>query len=135
MKCFYDPTQDAVGTCKSCQRGLSIPYLTELNKGLACKGRCENDATALIALIDRNLVASQTANQIMKRDSGTRYGSSFFLLFIGGYFAISGYSSQHTSFLFYMGLGFVAYGAWNLVRAFRYAKIVSKLPADPGKPE
>ena len=135
MKCFYDPTQDAVGTCKSCQRGLSFPYLTEMEKGIACKDRCEEDAAALIALIERNLVASQAANQIMKRDSGTRYGSGVFLVFIGGYFAFSGYGSKHTSFLFYMGVGFVIYGAWTLIRAMRYAKIVSKLPADSSKTE
>ena len=128
MKCFYDPTQDAVGTCKSCQRGLSFPYLTEMKKGLACKDRCEEDAAALIAHIERNLIASATANQIMRRDSGTRYGSGVFLLLMGLVFVFTGYSDKHISFLFYMGVGFTVYGAWTLVRAARYAKIVSKLP-------
>lgn len=128
MKCFYDPTQDAVGTCKSCQRGISHEYLTDMGKGIACKGRCEEDAAALIALIDRNMAASEASNQILRRSSATGYGSGVFMIVMGIFFAARGYNSVELGFTFYMGAIFVAYGVWTLVRMSRYAKIVAKLP-------
>lgn len=133
MKCFYDPTQDAVGACKSCGRGLSHEHLTEMNKGLACKNRCEDDVLSVITLIDRNVSSSAATDQILKRSSSAGYGSGIFLTLMGIVFVITGLSEPHMDFTFYLGVGFLAYGIWNLVRAHKYAGIVAKLP-DSDKP-
>lgn len=76
MKCFYDPTQDAVGPCKSCDRGSSPDHLTDLGKGLACRG--EDDVKALIVLIERNIAGSLTSETILKRVPRAVYGSGMF---------------------------------------------------------
>ena len=128
MKCFYDPTQDAVGACKSCGRGLSHEHLTEMNKGLACKDRCEEDVCSLITLIDRNVSSSAATNQILKRSSSAGYGSGVFLTLFGIVFVFTGLREQHLDFTFYLGAIFIGYGIWSLVRAYRYAGIVAKLP-------
>ena len=44
MKCFYHQDRDAVGVCKSCERGVCSECAVDLGKGLACKDRCEDDA-------------------------------------------------------------------------------------------
>lgn len=128
MKCYYDPTQDAVGLCKSCQKGLSSAFAVDMGKGLACKGRCEADVASLIALIDRNMAVSNASNQILKRHSGTRYGASAFMALIGAVFIIQGILNRSISFTIYLGVLFFVYGMWNLYRAARYAKIVESLP-------
>jgi hypothetical protein len=52
MNCFYHPTVVAVGTCKSCHKGLCPECAIDLGKGLACKGRCEENVKGLIHMSD-----------------------------------------------------------------------------------
>ena len=128
MKCFYDTTQDAVGACKSCGRGLSHDHLSDLGKGLACKGRCEDDVRSLIALLDRSISGSAATNQILKRNSLTGYASGIFLSVVGLLFTFTGLR-EPMDFTLYLGLAFLVYGLWTLIRTFRYAAaIVAKLP-------
>ena len=61
MRCFYHQDKEAVGTCKSCRKGVCIDCAVDLGKGLACRSRCEDTARALIALIDRNIQLSTAA--------------------------------------------------------------------------
>jgi len=58
MRCFYHQDKDAVGSCKSCGKGLCQECAVDLTKGLACRGRCEPDVQAIIQLIDRNIQLS-----------------------------------------------------------------------------
>ena len=54
MRCFYHPDQDAVGMCKNCGRGLCPQSLAEVENGLACKGRCEEQVRAINMVQDRS---------------------------------------------------------------------------------
>lgn len=128
MKCFYDPTQDAVGACKSCGRGLSHEHLTEMDKGLACRGRCEEDVRSLITVIDRNVSSSAATNRILKGSSTAGYGSGVFLTVMGIVFGFTGLREAHLDFTFYLGAAFIVYGIWTLVRAYRYTRILTELP-------
>lgn len=47
MKCFNHPTQDAVGSCKECQKGLCVNCFSETKLGLTCNNKCDK------ALYDR----------------------------------------------------------------------------------
>src|SRR4051794_41083631 len=58
MRCFYHQDKDAVGSCKSCGKGLCAECAVDLGKGLACRGRCEETARAIIELVDRNIQLS-----------------------------------------------------------------------------
>ena len=128
MKCYYDPSQDAVGLCKSCQKGLSPDYAVDMGKGLACKGHCEEEVGLLIALIDRNIAVSTASNQILKRNSAAGYGAGAFTALMGAVFTVDGIISHTASFTLYLGIMFLVYGVWNLYRTARYAKIVALLP-------
>jgi len=41
LKCFYNPTRDAVGVCKNCGKGLCADCAVDVGNGIACKGNCE----------------------------------------------------------------------------------------------
>jgi hypothetical protein len=60
MRCFYHQDKDSVGSCKSCGKGLCAECAVDLGKGLACRGRCEESARAIIELVDRNIQLSTT---------------------------------------------------------------------------
>jgi len=128
MKCYYHHDCDAVGTCKSCGKGLCEECQVDLGKGLACKGRCEEEVQALIALIDNNLRNWPAAGEMIRRGRATSVFSGAFFLATGVgfvYWALS--RSYLIAPLLPIGGLFALYGLVTLVRAL-------KIPR-PGWPE
>ena len=54
MECFYHEGATAVGSCRSCLKGLCRSCGTELEGGLACAGRCETMVRAVVATIQQS---------------------------------------------------------------------------------
>ncbi len=52
MKCFNHPQIDAVGLCTACNRGLYADCAVDMERGLACKDRCEHEVRRLLDLRD-----------------------------------------------------------------------------------
>ncbi len=98
-----------------------------MDKGLACRDRCEDEVKSLIALIERNTAYSESTNQILKKSPLTAYGSAVFLTAMGLVFALKGLNEPRLDFILILGIGFIAYGVWTFVRARRYAAIVAQL--------
>lgn len=67
MKCFYHQDRDAVGVCKSCERGVCSECAVDLGKGLACKDRCEDDANGVIALSQSNMRNAPQVNALLRK--------------------------------------------------------------------
>jgi hypothetical protein len=147
MNCFYHQDHVAVGVCKSCGKGLCRECATDLGKGLACKGRCEEDVEGVIQLVERNvllmkspasrqkLVAESKAN--IERSIAIGLGSSaWFYLVLGALFAGWGaFGSKPSPFLTAMGALFVVSGGITLFRASRARSTAKELRSDhPGKP-
>src|ERR1039458_6240761 len=83
MNCFYHPTVVAVGICKSCGKGLCPECAVDLGKGLACKGRCEEDVKAVTALIDRGIKRASLNDHILTTARSNRYLNALFFLVFG----------------------------------------------------
>ena len=66
MRCFYHQDREAVGSCKSCGKGLCPDCAADVGKGLACRGRCEEDVRAVVALIDRNIKLSPQTTRLLE---------------------------------------------------------------------
>jgi hypothetical protein len=87
---------------------LSHEFAVDFGKGLACKGRCEEDVKALIGLVERNIAASVRADEILRRSAGTSIWSSVFSVITGSFFVGFGiYNGVET---FTTGLGGRAQG-------------------------
>jgi hypothetical protein len=111
MRCFYHEDKEAVGTCKSCGRGLCRECAVELPKSLACRGRCEADAQAVTRLIDRNIQITTTSSRF-----GARYGAGIFYLVMGILFITWGLLNfERVGFIAILGFAFLAYGIYWLV--------------------
>lgn len=133
MKCFYDPAQDAVGTCKSCGKGLSPDYAVDLGKGLACKGRCEEDVRALIAMIDRSVSMQGTTERILRGSGRAGMMVSVMYLLMGATFLFFGRygRDEPVPFLMIMGGLFIV---WSFLHFRRALGIQRTMPVDdPGK--
>jgi hypothetical protein len=126
MNCFYHREAVAIGTCKSCGKGLCFACAVELNKGLACKERCEKDAQAVIDLIENNVNRAALYREIADSAKRNRYlGASFYLLFSLLIFGFAAYryslgSLQSPDYLFIgMGILFFGFGLVALRNAVR----------------
>jgi len=144
MRCFYHHDKEAVGSCKSCAKGLCGECAVDLGKGLACRARCEDAAGAIIALIDRNIrmsAATPTAYVVtpsapvvapsptsefitlelsrhIRVNRKFRWRSGMFYLIIGASLVAAGLTQQLV-FLDVLGGVFLIFGAVILLEAMR----------------
>ena len=115
VRCFYHIDRDAVGSCKSCGKGLCPDCAVDLGKGLACRGRCEGDVKAVIELIQRNVELSPATSRLIQAGGSARMAAALFMLACGGAFLVFGLSSKRgMSFVAILGACFLAYGAFLL---------------------
>jgi hypothetical protein len=123
MRCFYHEDREAVGSCKSCGKGLCRECAVDLAKGLACRGHCEADAQALIQLIDCNIQLSSTSSRVVQQSRGVRSGAGIFHILTGILFVVWGLRDfERLSLIVVMGVGFIAYGIYWLFLARRLGR-------------
>jgi len=117
MKCYYHEKLDAVGTCKSCSKGLCRECAIDLGKGLACEG-CRQDVVDLITTIDRNIKIGTNYKNI-KKNGMVQFG---FMGILGGVFLCTGIYYYET-FSIVMGACFMLYAGYILWRTIKFPKI------------
>jgi hypothetical protein len=123
MRCFYHQDREAVGGCKSCGKGLCPECAVDLQKGLACRGHCEADVQAVIALVDRNLKLSPTTSRLIESGRSLRFGAAIFHLAMGLFFVVWGFQdTERFSFIIILGVCFLAYGGYGFLQARRFAR-------------
>ena len=122
MRCYYHQDKEAVGSCKSCGKGLCFDCAVDIGKGLACRGHCEEDVRAVVSLIDRNIKIAPRTSQILETSRKVRSSAAIFNLIIGGLFLIWGLTSDHLSFIAVLGVAFLIFGIVGLFQARRFAK-------------
>jgi hypothetical protein len=114
MKCFYHTERDAVGVCKSCQRGLCADCAIDLDKGIACQNRCEEDVRQLNQLVASG-IRQQPANAfLIARMRRTRLVAGLFYLAMGIGFIWWGLQQPFMHFIAVLGVLFVLYGLFAL---------------------
>ena len=117
MKCFNHNDRDAVGTCKSCGKGVCRECAVDLGKGLACRAQCEKDVASMIALIDQNIQFSPVGRSMMVNARKNTYVQASFLLAAGVIFFLTGLGTDRVTELpGLLGMVFLIYGGYVLWR-------------------
>ena len=135
MRCFHHEDREAVGTCKSCGKGLCRECAVDMGKGLACRGRCEQDVAGLIALIDANVRSAATQKDLLGHVKRNTYVSALLYLAIGGAFLVGcgafwrADDGPGAVGLGFLGLVMFAYGLYALWRAW-HVPSPSDLPGE-----
>ncbi len=123
MKCFYHSDRDAVGTCKSCGKGLCPDCAVDLTKGLACRDKCEKEVANIIALIDQNIQFSPASGNIMGNMRRNTFAQASFLLTAGAVFFLTGWATDHILDIpGLLGIVFIVYGCYVLRRGLKLPK-------------
>src|SRR5687767_8410308 len=99
MKCFYHHEKDAVGTCRSCDKGLCPDCAVDLTYGLACRGRCEDAVRKLIALRQESLNAREVGERALLANRSSRRTTAAFGAVLGALLLTFGLLQQQSAFL------------------------------------
>lgn len=65
MRCFNHSEREAVAICKSCNKGLCKECAVEVDNGIACKGKCEEEVIFLNQMLQKSKgVHNKTAQSL-----------------------------------------------------------------------
>ena len=115
MRCYNHHEIDAVGICKSCGRALCPSCAAEVEKAVACRGRCETDVSTLLSL-------NRNALTFAKGTKQARYLGPAMLMAIGAMLVSIGLSYDGVDLATGAGAVVVAVGIALLVIQYRMAK-------------
>jgi hypothetical protein len=119
MKCFYHQDRDAVGSCKSCGKGLCAECAIDLGKGLACRDRCEEEVEAVIALVAENIRMLGKSPALLQTSRRSYLWTGAYSIVIGAVFLAWGLSTEpRLDFVVVIGGVGLAFGLLTIVRAF-----------------
>jgi len=118
MNCFYHPEITAIGTCKSCSRGLCRECAAEQDGGLACRNRCEQEVDQLTALVQYSATVRALAE---KRFPAQRVATALpgaFIALFGALFIWAGFGADPRIWvLVALGTLFALFGGYLVVKA------------------
>ena len=115
MLCYYHKDKQAVGSCKSCNKGLCTDCAVDVNKGLACRGTCEEDVRLIVQLIDQNIKLMSTTSRLIEGGGSARTAASIFNIACDVIFLILGLLNwPRYDFAFLLGICFLAYGLYSI---------------------
>jgi len=124
MKCYVHADHDAVGVCKSCQKGLCRECAVDLGKGLACRGSCEDEAQRLIQFIESNMRLAPVGGKVWHGHGSNLLLSAIACIVLGAVFAIWGsMSGPQFSFIIVVGVVLSGWGILQAVQALRVRAI------------
>lgn len=111
MRCFKHPENEAVGSCKHCNKGLCVECAHDLGHGLACKNEHEQQVETLNSLIEKNaeIYDSAPTNTLI---------APLFYACMGALFVWFGVQSRggFGSFSSLMGIGFIIFAIVVFIR-------------------
>ena len=116
MKCFVHHDQDAVGTCKNCQKGLCPDCAVDSGQAITCRGVCEERVSKVDKLIQRNMTLSDAQKRV-------RYLYPGFIIVVGVLFTGWGVSyGEPMNFSTFIGIVMLVYGLIFLRTNIRWGK-------------
>ncbi|NNE43216.1 MAG: hypothetical protein HKN12_03335, partial [Gemmatimonadetes bacterium] len=92
MDCYYHEGRAAVGSCRSCLKGVCRECAVDLQRGLACRDRCETDVRELMETIHQSVQTRGISSGLLKASRGMWTGLAAVALLVGigvGIFGLS----------------------------------------------
>ena len=114
MECFSHAGRPAVGTCRACGKGVCRSCAADLGRGLACAGRCEEPARALIASIEQSIRIQGFSGGMVHAARTLWVGIAWVSLAVGVFVVLWGLSLPHFREIALLGIPFLGIGALTL---------------------
>ena len=115
MRCYNHHDKEGVGTCKYCGRALCPECAAEVEKAVACRGRCETDVATLLSINRNALQYARTTKQ-------ARYLGPVMFIAVGALLTTMGVTYKDIDVAIYAGVTVVVVGVALLIIQHRMAK-------------
>jgi hypothetical protein len=120
MECAEHEGHAAIGICRACLRGVCRECAAPQRLGLACRGRCEADVTALAATLEASMRTAALSSGMLQTTPRVFTGLAWISLAVGAFVVALGFSlPQLGRVVSALGLPFLAIGALVLLAAKR----------------
>jgi hypothetical protein len=113
MNCFWHQDRPAVGVCTACGKGLCAECAVDLQRGTACKDKCEVEVRRLIDLRDFSLSQPNVQEKILKSSSRASYRAAIFQMVLGSIFVTWWLLDRRFTVLAILGALFLAFGLFS----------------------
>lgn len=114
MECFTHEGRPAVGSCRSCFKGVCRSCAVDLGRGLACRGQCEEAARTLIASLEQGLRIQGLSSGMVHGARALWGGLAWVALSVGVFVSIWGLTLTGFREISLLGLPFLAIGVLTL---------------------
>ena len=134
MECFYHEGITAVGSCRSCLKGLCRGCAVELEGGLACAGRCEDMVRSVVAAIQQSARYQGVSAGLLRSARGLWLGLTAVAALVGLFVIAWGLSLPTFREIAALGIPFLALAfisarlARNVGRPAAQEPVVQELP-------
>jgi hypothetical protein len=119
MECFAHEGRPAVGSCRACFRGVCRGCAVDLGGGLACAGRCEDAARALIASVEQSVRIQGLSSRMVHGARALWSGLAWVALGVGVFVSLFGLTLPGFRAISLLGIPFLAIGVLTLRVASR----------------
>ena len=109
-----------MGSCRSCLKGLCRACAVDLERGLACRDRCESLVRGLIATIDQSVQYRAVSGGLLSTARRLWLGMAIIALLVGAFVVWLGLSMPGFREISLLGLAFLGIGV-ILLRVARAA--------------
>jgi hypothetical protein len=122
MKCHHHLDRDAIGICMACERGVCTECANDMERALACTGRCEPEVRRLLDMRDWGFAQPSRQVKILSYTQSNMRRSGAFLMVVGICVIVLGFwTNKVQTFAALGGVPFV-FGALNYLK--------SRIPGD-----
>lgn len=125
MFCYYHEGRPAVGCCRSCLKGVCRDCAVDMDRGLACRDRCETDVRELLATIHQSVQTRAASGGILKASKSMWGGLAAVALLVGAGVGAWGLTLPVFREISLLGIPFLVIGLLTL----RVARDVRKADA------
>jgi hypothetical protein len=134
MECFYHEGATAVGSCRSCLKGLCRSCATELEGGLACAGRCETMVRSVVATIQQSARYQGVSAGLLRSARGLWLGLTAVAALVGLFVIAWGLSLPIYREIAALGIPFLALTFISARLARNVASPPRQEPPEPAHP-
>jgi len=114
MECFAHEGRPAVGSCRACFKGVCRTCAVDLGRGLACAGRCEEAARALIASLEQSMRIQGLSGRMVHGARTLWSGLAWVALGVGLFVLVWGLTLPSFREISLLGIPFLAIGVLTL---------------------
>ena len=119
MRCYQHKTEEAIGICKSCGKGICSVCCTDLNFAVVCSKKCEEAAT-----VSHKITAN--AVTVYATQKKNRYLLPAYFMVIGIIMLVYGLiTSISFNFLVSIGIVLIIFAVLLFMVQMRYAKKIN----------